>query len=289
MTLGVFFLIIFNSFIMGEKQISLEVVNSNAAGIDIGSRSHWVAVGQNAEDVKEFGVYSQDQLDLCDWLKSKNVTSIAMESTGTYWQNLFSTLVGQGFDVILVNGRQTKNIKGKKTDIKDCQWIQKLHSLGLLSASFLPDSDTDTVRTYSRHRLNQLNRSASCVKRMQKYLRLMNMRLEVVVRDIVGLTGSRIIDAFVNGKENGKELAKMRHGNCRKSEAEIEKALQYNGRKDYLFALKQEWETYKYIQRQIEQTDAEINNLLKQIIEKNEDKKQHYIEKKSTSEKIKMG
>lgn len=274
---------------MGEKQISLEVVNSNAAGIDIGSRSHWVAVGQNAEDVKEFGVYSQDQLDLCDWLKSKNVTSIAMESTGTYWQNLFSTLVGQGFDVILVNGRQTKNIKGKKTDIKDCQWIQKLHSLGLLSASFLPDSDTDTVRTYSRHRLNQLNRSASCVKRMQKYLRLMNMRLEVVVRDIVGLTGSRIIDAFVNGKENGKELAKMRHGNCRKSEAEIEKALQYNGRKDYLFALKQEWETYKYIQRQIEQTDAEINNLLKQIIEKNEDKKQHYIEKKSTSEKIKMG
>lgn len=99
---------------MGEKQISLEVVNSNAAGIDIGSRSHWVAVGQNAEDVKEFGVYSQDQLDLCDWLKSKNVTSIAMESTGTYWQNLFSTLVGQGFDVILVNGRQTKNIKGKK-------------------------------------------------------------------------------------------------------------------------------------------------------------------------------
>ena len=121
-----------------KKQISLEVVNSNAAGIDIGSRSHWVAVGQNAEDVKEFGVYSQDQLEMCHWLHSNGVTSIAMESTGTYWQNLFSTLVGQGFDVILVNGRQTKNIKGKKTHIKDCQWIQKLHSLGLLSASFYP-------------------------------------------------------------------------------------------------------------------------------------------------------
>jgi len=273
---------------MEEKQISLEVVNPNAAGIDIGSRSHWVAVGQNAEDVKEFGVYSQDQMDLCEWLKSKNVTSIAMESTGTYWQNLFSTLVGQGFDVILVNGRQTKNIKGKKTDIKDCQWIQKLHSLGLLSASFLPDSDTDTVRTYSRHRLNLLNRSASCVKRMQKYLRLMNMRLEVVVRDIVGLTGSAIIEAFVNGEEDGTELAKLRHGNCRKSEAEIAKALQYNGRKDYLFALKQEWESYKYIQKQIEQTDLEINNLLKNIVDKSDAKKQHYIEKKSTSEKIKM-
>lgn len=286
-TLGVF-LFKFNSLVMEEKQISLEVVNPNAAGIDIGSRSHWVAVGQNAEDVKEFGVYSQDQMDLCEWLKSKNVTSIAMESTGTYWQNLFSTLVGQGFDVILVNGRQTKNIKGKKTDIKDCQWIQKLHSLGLLSASFLPDSDTDTVRTYSRHRLNLLNRSASCVKRMQKYLRLMNMRLEIVVRDIVGLTGSSIIEAFVTGEENGEELAKLRHGNCRKSEAEIAKALQYNGRKDYLFALKQEWESYKYIQQQIEQTDNEINSLLKNIVDKSEAKKQHYIEKKSTSAKIKM-
>ena len=274
---------------MEEKQISLEVVNPNAAGIDIGSRSHWVAVGQNAEDVKEFGVYSQDQMDLCEWLKSKNVTSIAMESTGTYWQNLFSTLVGQGFDVILVNGRQTKNIKGKKTDIKDCQWIQKLHSLGLLSASFLPDSDTDTVRTYSRHRLNLLNRSASCVKRMQKYLRLMNMRLEVVVRDIVGLTGSAIIGAFVNGEENGEELAKLRHGNCRKSEAEIAKALQYNGRKDYLFALKQEWESYKYIQQQIEQTDNEINSLLKNIVDKSEAKKQHYIEKKKHKRKNKNG
>jgi hypothetical protein len=272
---------------MEEKKISLEVVNPNSAGIDIGSRSHWVAVGQNAEDVKEFGVYSQDQMDLCAWLKSKNVNSIAMESTGTYWQNLFSTLVGQGFDVILVNGRQTKNIKGKKTDIKDCQWIQKLHSLGLLSASFLPDSDTDTVRTYSKHRLNLLNRSAACIKRMQKYLRLMNMRLEVVVRDIVGLKGSAIIDAFVKGEHNGNQLAKLRHGNCRKSEAEIAKALQFNGRQDYLFALKQEWEAYQYIQKQIEQTDLEINNLLKNIVDKSEDKKQHTIEKKSTSEKIK--
>lgn len=270
---------------MEEKKISLEVVNPNAAGIDIGSRSHWVAVGQNAEDVKQFGVYSQDQLDLCDWLRSKNVNSIAMESTGTYWQNLFSTLVGQGFDVILVNGRQTKNIKGKKTDIKDCQWIQKLHSLGLLSASFLPDSDTDTVRTYSRHRLNLINRSASCVKRMQKYLRLMNMRLEVVVRDIVGLTGSRIIESFVKGEHDGAKLAKLRHANCRKSEQEIAKALQYNGREDYLFALKQEWDNYNYVQAQIAQTDSEIEKLLKKLIDKSEDKKQHHIEKKSTSGK----
>jgi hypothetical protein len=115
----------------------------------------------------------------------------------------------------------------------------------------------------------------------------MNMRLEVVVRDIVGLTGSAIIDAFVKGEHNGNQLAKLRHGNCRKSEAEIAKALQFNGRQDYLFALKQEWEAYQYIQKQIEQTDLEINNLLKNIVDKSEDKKQHTIEKKSTSEKIK--
>jgi hypothetical protein len=200
---------------------------------------------------------------------------------------LFSTLLGQSLDVILVNGRHTKNIKGKKTDIKDCQWIQKMHSLGLLSASFLPDSDTDMVRTYSRHRLNLLSRSASCVKRIQKYLRLMNMRLEVVVRDVVGLTGSAIIEAFINGEHKGEELAKLRHYNCRKSESEIAKALQFNGRKDYLFALKQEWESYQYIQKQIEQTDIEISSLIEQIIDKSDDIKQHVIEKKSTSVKIK--
>lgn len=252
-TLGIFH---FKTILkMEKKQISLEVVHPNAAGIDIGSRSHWVAVGQNAEDVKEFGVYSEDQMAMSIWLKQKGVTHIAMESTGTYWQNLFSTLVGQGFDVILVNGKQTKNVKGKKTDIKDCQWIQKLHTLGLLSASFLPDSDTDTIRTYSRHRLNLVNQSASSVKRMQKYLRLMNMRLEVVVKDIVGETGSKIITAFMAGEKDGKKLAANRHYNCRKSEAEIAKALQYNGRQDYLFALQQEWSTYEHLQKQIRQTD----------------------------------
>lgn len=139
---------------MKEKKISLEVVNQNAAGIDIGSRSHWVAIGQNAEDVKEFGVYSEDQIAMAEWLMKNQIQHVAMESTGTYWQNLFSTLVSYGFEVILVNGKQNKNVKGKKTDIKDCQWIQKLHSLGLLSSSFLPDSKTDIIRTYSRHRQN---------------------------------------------------------------------------------------------------------------------------------------
>lgn len=270
------------------KQISLEVVNPNAAGIDVGSRSHWVAVGQNAQDVKEFGVYTEDHKQLSKWLKKNKVTTIAMESTGTYWQNLFSFLTTEGFEVILVNGRQTKNIKGKKTDIKDCQWIQKLHTLGLLSSSFLPDSTTDIIRTYHRHRQNILKQTATTVLKMQKYLRLMNMRLDVVVKDIVGLTGKKIIADFVSGEKSGSNLAKHRHYNIKKSEQEIAKALQYNGREDYYFAFKQEWQTYLHLQKQIDEVDEQINKLLTDIIEKNDNKKKHTAKKKSISEKIKI-
>ncbi|VAW26299.1 transposase IS116/IS110/IS902 family protein [hydrothermal vent metagenome] len=273
---------------MGKKHVSLEVVNPNAAGIDIGSRSHWVAIGQDAQDVREFGVYTEDYRELSKWLKKHEVTTIAMESTGTYWQNVFSFLVAEGFDVILVNGRQTKNIKGKKTDILDCQWIQKLHTLGLLSSSFLPDSTTDTIRTYSRHRQNIIKQVGATVQKMQKYLRLMNLRLDVVVNDIVGLTGQKIIADFIAGQKSGIELAKHRHYNIRKSEEEIAKALQYNGRKDYYFALKQEWKTYLHLQKQIDETDKEIKKLLKTIIRDDENKKRHTVKKKTISEKTKM-
>jgi len=272
---------------MSKKRISLEVVNPYASGIDIGSRSHWVAVGQDAEDVKEFGVYTEDHQKLSLWLKEHEVRTIAMESTGTYWQNLFSYLVAEDFEVILVNGRQTKNIKGKKTDILDCQWIQKLHTLGLLSSSFLPDSTTDIIRTYSRHRQNILKQAGATVQKMQKYLRLMNLRLDVVVNDIVGLTGTKIISAFIGGEKSGKELAKHRHYNIRKSEEEIAKALQYNGREDYFFALKQEWKTYLHLQKQIDETDKEIKKLLKGIIKNDVKKKNHKVKKKAYKRKNK--
>ncbi len=272
---------------MSKKQMNLEVVNPNAAGIDVGSRSHWVAIGQDAQDVREFGVYSEDHQALCMWLTENHIETIAMESTGTYWQNLFSSLVVAGFDVILVNGKQTKNVKGKKTDIKDCQWIQKLHCLGLLSNSFLPDSTTDIIRTYSRHRQNLVRQSARTVLKVQKYLRLMNMRLDVVVKDIVGLTGTKIISDFIAGEHSGKELAKNRHYNCRKPEEEIAKALQYNGRDDYMFALKHEWGTYLHVQQQIEEVDAEIKKLLEDIIDKDDNKKQHVVDKKTYKRKNK--
>lgn len=159
---------------MSDKTLSMEIVNPNACGIDVGSRSHWVAIGQEDKHIKEYGVFNEDLFELSEWLKQNKVNTIAMESTGTYWQNLYAVLTANGFEVILCNGKFTKNIKGKKTDVKDCQWIQKLHSLGLLSSSFLPDEQTEQLRTYYRHRCNLVNTAASTSKKMQKYLRLLN-------------------------------------------------------------------------------------------------------------------
>ena len=172
---------------MKKEKMALDVVNPQAAGIDVGSRSHYVAIGQRDEDVKEFGVYNEDLMALAKWLLDNQVKTVAMESTGTYWQSLFTTLQGVGLEVILCNGKFTK--KGKKTDVKDCQWIQKLHTLGLLSGSFLPDEATEQLRTYCRHRANLLEQAADTSRKMQKYLRLLNLRLDVVVKDVTGLTG----------------------------------------------------------------------------------------------------
>jgi transposase len=265
---------------MEEKEISMEIINPHAAGIDVGSRSHWVAVGQKEEDVREYGVFNQDLFEMSDWLTEKQVKTVAMESTGTYWQNLYAVLISRGFHVILCNGKYTKNIKGKKTDIKDCQWIQKLHSLGLLSTSFLPEGQTEQLRTYCRQRANLLHSAASASKKMQMYLRLLNLRLDVVVNDICGLTGQAIIRAVCNGETNPAKLASLRHGNCRKSEAEIARALQSNGRKDYLFALGQELDTYDHLQLKIAECDKMIEQTLNEIIDNDDNKKQHQIDAK---------
>lgn len=258
----------------------MEVVNPYAAGIDVGSRSHWVAVGQLEQDVREYGVFNQDLFAMAQWLKERNVKTIAMESTGTYWQNLYAVLIAKGFHVILCNGKFTKNLKGKKSDVMDCQWIQKLHTLGLLSSSFLPDEQTEQLRTYCRHRSNLLHSAASTSKKMQKYLRLLNLRLDVVVKDICGLTGLSIIRAICTGESNPEKLASLRHGNCKKSEKEIALALQSNGRQDYLFALQQELETYDHLQKKIAQCDEEIQRALDRIINSDDDKRQHTIEPK---------
>jgi len=265
---------------MKENEITMEVVNPHAAGVDIGSRSHWAAIGQKAEEVKEFGVFNEDLYAMSEWFKNHDIKTVAMESTGTYWQSLFAVLLSEGFDVILCNGKFTKNIKGKKTDIKDCQWIQKLHCLGLLSSSFLPDKQTEQLRTYCRQRALLLDSSASAAKKMQKYLRLLNLRLDVVVNDICGQTGLAIIKSICEGETDAKKLASLRHYNCRKSEQEIAKALETNGREDYLFGLRQEYDMYHMFQKKIDECDEEIKRLLDKIIDGNDDKRQHYIDPK---------
>ena len=266
---------------MAKRKLEMEIINPNAAGIDIGSRSHFVAINQDLSDVREFGVYAQDMKELLKWLLENDVKTVAMESTGSYWQNLFTELQNSAIEVILTNGKFTKNIQGKKTDVLDCMWIQKLHTLGLLRGSFLPDLQTEHLRTLVRHRGNLIDTTSKASKRMAQNMRLMNLRLDVVVKDIVGLTGLRIINAICNGQTSGEELAKLRHGNCKKSEEEIAKALQSNNRQDYLFVLKQELQKYQDAQRLILECDMEVKKLLDEFINQDDVKKSLCIDKKA--------
>ena len=250
---------------MAKRKLKMDIINPNAAGIDIGSRSHFVAINQEHSDVKEFGVYAQDIKELLKWLLENDVKTVAMESTGSYWQNLYTELQNSSIEVILTNGKFTKNIKGKKTDVLDCMWIQRLHTLGLLSGSFLPDLETEHLRTLVRHRGNLIQATSKASKRMAQNMRLMNLRLDIVVKDIVGLTGLRIINKICNGETSGKELAK---------------ALQSNNRQDYLFVLKQELQKYQDTQKLIIECDIEIKNILNQFVNQDEVKKSLYIDKK---------
>lgn len=256
-----------------KKKMELDIINPNAAGIDVGSRSHYVAVGQSLEDVKEFGVYAEDLTALCLWLLSYEITSVAMESTGDYWQNLYAELMKHGIEVILCNGKFTKNAKGKKTDVKDCRQIQKLHALGLLTSSFLPDDTTEKLRTYCRQRKNLIASASGASRKMQKYLKFLNFRLDVVVKDVCGLTGLAIIEDICKGNLDPKSLSEHRHYNCRKSKEEIAKALHGNNREDFLFGLKQEYQAYRFFQKQIEACDKEIDRFIKGELKKSPEKK----------------
>lgn len=236
---------------MTKEKVQMDLINPHCPGIDVGSRSHFVAVGQALDDVKEFGVYADDLTAVCIHLKDRGITLVAMESTGNYWQNLYVELVKHNFEVTLCNGKFTKHAKGKKTDVKDCRWVQKLHSIGLLTGSFLPDQTTETLRTYCRQRSNWLDISAEASHKMQKYLKLLNFRLDVVVKDICSLTSLAIIAEICHGNADAQKLAQLRHFNCKKSQEEIAWALTGNSRVDYLFGLKQEYESYYFFQNKI--------------------------------------
>jgi transposase len=246
--------------------LEMPVVNPKAAGVDVGSRSFFVCVGQGPGDVREFGIFTCDLHDIAKYLKDLGYITIAMESTGFYWKQLFVLLQDYGFEVILVNARHIKNVKGRKTDVVDSRWIQLLHSLGLLSASFQPDIMTQELRTYTRQRQYLLQQSAQQVLRLNKNLTLMNLQLKPVLRDLVGLTGKKIIEAILNGTRDPFELAELIHPNCHHSKDDFIKALEGNYRDEYIFELQQCNDSYLHLQKQINQCDSKISTLLEHFV-----------------------
>jgi transposase len=245
-----------------KKNLTIEIINTNAAGIDVGSKSHFVCIGQKEELVKEFGVYTKDHDAIILWLKRANITSIAMESTGSYWQTLFTALQTAGFEVLLVNARDIKNVKGKKTDVIDCMWIQKLHSLGLLRGSFLPDEFTRQLKTFYYHRQGLLEQCAKYTLKMQKAMRLMNIRLDVSIRDITGKTGRAIIDAILSGERNSYKLAELADVRIKRNKSELADSLKGEWKQDLLFVLEECLDLYDYYKSKINSVDEEIEKLL---------------------------
>jgi len=242
----------------------LGIVHLNCCGIDIGSKFHMVAIGLADQDVYKFGVYTKDHEELIEFLQAKNVIHIAMESTGSYWQTLFSALQSAGFKVILVDGKQTKSLR-KKTDIKDARAIYQLHTLGLLTGCFLPDQVTEKIRVYYRHRNNLIQESSRLTNRMQQAMRLMNIRLDNVLSDITGQSGRRIIESIISGQTDPITLSKLADKRVRKTSIEIQNSLQGHWKEEQIFVLKDCYEAFLQLQDRILQIDNEIKQILEEV------------------------
>jgi len=238
----------------------LQHINPHAAGIDIGSRSHFVAVpeGSSEQTVREFESFTDDLQRLTDWLIACGVTTVAMEATGIYWIPLFEILESKAIEVKLVNAHHVKNVPGRKSDVLDCQWLQQLHTYGLLEGAFRPIEQVCALRVYVRQRMNLVRYASSHIQHMQKALAQMNIQLTNVVADITGTTGMRIIKGILDGERNPQVLAGMRDNRCKNTEETIARSLHGNFRPEHLFSLKQAVELYDFYQGQIAECDKEI-------------------------------
>ena len=236
----------------------LRTIHPDAAGIDLGSRSHFVALppGRSDQAVREFGNFTADLGAMADWLLRHGIKTVAMESTGVYWVPVFEVLERQGLNVQLVSTKHLKSVPGRKTDVLDCQWIQHLHECGLLRGSFRPADAICVVRGYIRHKTTLVEESSRHILRMQKALEQMNVQLHKVVSDVTGLTGMSIIKAIVSGERDPKKLAALRHNRCKNDESTIAMALEGNWRSEHLFCLAQEVAAYEFIQSQIQECEA---------------------------------
>ena len=242
----------------------LESINLNAAAIDIGSSEHYVAVppGRSAEAVRTFGSYTAALHEMACWLKECAITTIALESTGSYWIAPYQILEASGFEVVLVNSRHVKNLPGRKTDVLDCQWLQKLHTHGLLSGSFRPEDKVCVLRSYLRHRENLVRAAGTHVQHMQKALTEMNLSLHHVLSDLTGLSSLAIIRAILAGERDPWKLAALKDNRVKKSKEQIARCLEGDYRKEHLFALSQALELYEFYQAKIVQCDREIEGQL---------------------------
>jgi transposase len=237
------------------------IVRPNAAGIDVGSREHYAAVPEDRDpqSVRTFGCTTAELRALAVWLKDCRIDTVALEATGVYWIPLFEVLEDEGFEVFLVDGRQTRNVTGRKTDVQDCQWIQTLHSYGLLQAAFRPAREIAILRAYWRHRQGVVASCARQIHLMHKALEQMNVQLHKAVSDIAGLTGMKILRAIVAGERDLRVLARMRHRQVKATEEEIARALEGTYREEHLFALKQALETHDFFQKQLEECDEAMS------------------------------
>jgi transposase len=236
------------------------MVHPNAAGLDIGASEIWgcVPLDREGPTVRAFGTFTPDLHRLADWLVQCGVDTVAMESTGVYWIPIFEILEARGLAVSLVNARHIKNVPGRKSDVQDCQWIQKLHALGLLASSFRPDSEMCALRAYLRHRAQLIQHRSPHVLHIQKALQQMNIQLVQVLRDITGETGMAILRAIVAGERDSVKLAQLRNPHCKSSQEMIAKALTGNWKEEHLFALQQALELYDFYTHQLAACDAQI-------------------------------
>jgi transposase len=272
------------AFRTSEQVEDLAIRHRHAAGIDVHSREHFVAVAaedvpvgfvnpevQLPREVRKFGTNTGDLEALAAWLKDCGVTTVAMESTGVYWIPLYDLLASQGFEVLLVDPRQTKHAPGRpKTDVVDCQWIRRLHSYGLLTGPFRPGDEIIRWRGLQRQREMLIRYGAMHIQHMQKVLEEMNVKLTEVVSDIVGQTGMKIIKDIVRGERDPHKLAEHRHESCQRTQAEIASALYGNWRGELLFALKQAVKLYEFYQKQLRECEGQIEACLLALRDKSD-------------------
>jgi len=249
-----------------SQDLSMEVIHPHAAGIDIGNESHYVAVPQkrDSQPVRRFGCTTAELRTMADWLKQCKIRTVAMQSTGVYWIAVFGILEEAGFEVYLVNARDTKNLPGRKSDVQESQWLMKLHTYGLLRNSFRPPQEIRTMRTYWRQRNDLVRSACRHIQRIQKTLTQMNIQLANVLSDLSGVTGQAIIKAIVGGECDPHQLAAYRDPRVKASEEEIAQSLEGHWQPDLLFVLKQEQEGYEFCQKQIAQCDRQLEQYLLQ-------------------------